>query len=168
MCFSARFCWALFAFYGIVVLEKQTRLNNPKEYKMAQKRIAIPKDYNYEWKTAEEIINNMNTEVNFPTFGTGTLAKITGVTDENTYRKAHELWLKLKEEFNAEAKTYVPTAYNSKLGSVGDTKRREVLRACWWDALSNQDEEDYYDITSIIEVLHDHETLETGKILFGS
>ena len=168
MCFSTHFRWALSAFYGIVVIEKQTRVINPKEYKKTKKRMAIPKDYNYEWKTAEEIIKNMNTVVNFPSFGTGTLAKITGVTDEDTYRKAHELWLKLKDEFNAEAKTYVPTAYNSKLGSVGDIKRREVLRACWWDTLSNLDEEDYYGITRIIEVLHDYEDLETGRILFGS
>lgn len=135
---------------------------------MAQTRIATAKDYNYEWKTADEIIKNMNTLVKFPTFGTGTIAKITGVTDENTYRKAHELWLKLKDAFNAEAETYEPTAYNSRLGSVGDIKRREVLRTRWWDELSNYNEEEYDDITSIIEVLHDYENLETGKILFGS
>ncbi len=135
---------------------------------MTKKSILTPKTYNYEWKTVDEIIANMNTVVNFPTFGIGSVAGKTGVTETYTYRKAHELWLKLKEAFNAEAATYNPEAYDSKLGSVGKVERREVLRTRWWDELSEYDEEEYSDITSIIEVLHDYEKLETGRILFGS
>lgn len=127
-----------------------------------------PKTYKYEWKTAEEVIANMNTVVKFPTFGVGSVAGKTGVTNPETYRKAHELWLKLKDAFNAEAATYNPEAYNSNLGSVGKVERREVLRTRWWDELSDYGESEYYDITSIIEVLHDYEVLETGRILFGS
>ncbi len=135
---------------------------------MTKKSILTPKTYNYEWKTADEIIANMNTTVKFPTFGIGSVAEKTGVTNPETYRKAHALWLKLKDAFNAEAKTYNPEAYDSKLGSVGKVERREVLRTRWWDELSEYDEDEYYSITSIIEVLHDHEKLETGRILFGS
>lgn len=126
------------------------------------------KTYKYEWKTADEIIANMNTVVKFPTFGVGSVAGKTGVTNPETYRKAHELWLKLKDAFNAEAATYDPEAYDSKLGSVSKVERREVLRTSWWDELSEYAEDEYYDITRIIEVLHDYEVLETGRILFGS
>lgn len=126
------------------------------------------KTYKYGWKTADEVIANINTVVKFPTFGVGSVAQKTGVTNPETYRKAHELWLKLKDAFNAEAATYDPEAYNSKLGSVGKVERREVLRTSWWDELSEYAEEEYYDITRIIEVLHDYEVLETGRILFGS
>lgn len=126
------------------------------------------KTYKYEWKTADEIIANMNTVVKFPTFGVGSVVGKTGVTNPETYRKAHELWLKLKDAFNAEAATYDPEAYDSKLGSVSKVERREVLRTSWWDELSEYAEDEYYDITRIIEVLHDYEVLETGRILFGS
>ncbi len=126
------------------------------------------KTYKYEWKTAEEVIANMDTVVKFPTFGVGSVAKKTGVTNPETYRKAHELWLKLKDAFNAETPTYDPEAYDSNLGSVGAVDRREVLRTRWWDELSTYAEDEYDDITSIIEVLHDYEVLETGRILFGS
>lgn len=135
---------------------------------MTKKSVVTPKTYNYEWKTADEIIANMNTTVKFPTFGIGSVAEITGVKEPETYRKAHELWLKLKDAFNAESATYDPEAYNSQLGSVGKVERREVLRTRWWDELSEYGEEEYYDITRIIEVLHDYERLETGRILFGS
>lgn len=90
------------------------------------------------------------------------------MTEPETYRKAHELWLKLKDAFNTEASTYNPDAYDSKLGSVGKVERREVLRTRWWDELSEYSEDEYFEITSIIEVLHDHEKLDTGRILFGS
>lgn len=73
-----------------------------------------------------------------------------------------------KVAFNKEAATYEPEAYDSKLGSVGKVERREVLRTAWWDELSEYAEDEYYDITRIIEVLHDYEKLETGRILFGS
>lgn len=76
--------------------------------------------------------------------------------------------MKLKDAFNAEAATYDPEAYDSNLGSVGAVDRREVLRTRWWDELSTYAEDEYDDITSIIEVLHDYEVLETGRILFGS
>ena len=54
------------------------------------------------------------------------------------------------------------------IGSVGKVERREVLRSRWWDELSEYAEDEYDDITRIIEVLHDYEVLETGRILFGS
>lgn len=135
---------------------------------MTRKSILTPKTYNYEWKTEDEVIANLHTVVKFPTFGIGSVAKMTRVTDPETYRKAHKLWLKLKDAFNAEAATYNPEAYDSNLGSVGKVERREVLRTSWWDELSEYGEEEYSDITSIIEVLHDYEPLETGRILFGS
>ena len=96
------------------------------------------------------------------------IAELTKETNPETYRKAHALWLKLKDAFNAEAKTYDPEAYSSKLGSVGEVERREVLRSAWWDELSEYAEDEYYKITSIIEMLHHGEQLETGTIIFGS
>ena len=137
---------------------------------MKQKRASkiTVKTYKYEWKTADEIIANMHTTVKFPTCYVGTIAKWTGITNPETYRKAHALWLKLKDAFNAEAATYEPEAYNSDLGSIGKVERREVLRTRWWDELSEYAEEEYSDITSIIEILHYNEKLETGRILFGS
>lgn len=126
------------------------------------------KAYNYEWDTEEKIITNIKTIVKFPCHGIGSLAEITGITAPDAYRKAHTLWLKLKQAFNEEAKTYDPEAYDSELGSVGSVDRREVLRTRWWDLLSEYPEEDYYHITRIIEALHSYEKLETGTILFGS
>jgi hypothetical protein len=81
---------------------------------------------------------------------------------------ANELWLKLKEAFNAEAATYDPEAYDSVLGSIGEKERREVLRSAWWNHLNGDSYGDYYVLTGIIEALHDGETLETGTIVFGS
>lgn len=124
--------------------------------------------YKYQWKTAEELIANIHTRMNFPGLGNRTIAEITGVSDPETYRKAHGLWLKLKAAFNAEAATYNPRAYDSALGSVGSKTRREVLRSAWWDELSDLDEDDYFEVTFIIEMLHDGEKLDTGRILFGS
>ena len=62
---------------------------------MTKKSVVTPKTYNYEWKTAEEVIANIHTVVKFQTFGIGSVAEKTGVTEPETYRKAHELWLKL-------------------------------------------------------------------------
>ena len=134
---------------------------------MAKQKVSA-KAYNYEWKTAEEVIANINTPIKWSKNMACSIAELTGETNPETYRKAHALWLKLKDAFNAEAKTYDPEAYSSKLGSVGEVERREVLRSAWWDELSEYAEDEYYSITSIIEVLHDHEKLETGRILFGS
>ena len=168
MCVSTLFRWALSVVYGMFVVQNKGKGNRPKEQKMTTKTTLTPKAYNYQWKTADEIIANIHTTVKFPTFGIGTVADKTGVTNPDTYRKAHELWLKLKDAFNKEAATYEPEAYDSKLGSVGKVERREVLRSAWWDELSEYAEDEYYDITRIIEVLHDYEKLETGRILFGS
>lgn len=126
------------------------------------------KTYNYEWKTEDEVIANINTKVRWEEYGkTCTLAEITEVTNPETYRKAHKLWLKLKDAFNKEAETYDPEAYNSKLGSVGNVERREGLTAEWWYELSDYEDEERDDIVCIIEVLHCGEKLETGIILFG-
>lgn len=137
---------------------------------MKQKRISIMtiRTYKYEWKTADEVIANMHTTVVFPTSYIGTVAKWTGVTNPDTYRKAHDLWLKLKDAFNAEAATYEPEAHESVLGSIGKVGKREVLRTSWWYKLSEYAEEEASDIISIIELLHYNEKLETGRILFGS
>ena len=134
---------------------------------MAKKK-ATAKAYNYEWKTADEVIANINTQIKWSKNMACSIAELTGETNPETYRKAHALWLKLKDAFNAEAKTYDPEAYSSKLGSVGEVERREVLRSAWWDELSEYAEYEYYKITSIIEILHHGEQLETGTIIFGS
>ena len=134
---------------------------------MAKQKVSA-KAYNYEWKTAEEVIANINTQIKWSKNMACSIAELTGETNPETYRKAHALWLKLKDAFNAEAKTYDPEAYSSKLGSVGEVERREVLRSAWWDELSEYAEYEYYKITSIIEILHHGEQLETGTIIFGS
>ena len=126
------------------------------------------KAYNYEWKTAEEVIANINTQIKWSKHMVCSIAELTKETNPEIYRKAHALWLKLKAAFNAEAETYDPEAYSSKLGSVGEVERREVLRSAWWDELSEYAEDEYFKITSIIEVLHHGEQLETGTIIFGS
>lgn len=124
--------------------------------------------YRYEWKTAEEIIRNLHTIRYFEDWGTTSIADLTGITNPETHRKAHELWLKLKEAFNAEAAAYEPETYNSKLGSVGEKERREVMRSEWWNELNGDSYGDYGELTLIIEIMHYGEPLETGKILFGS
>ena len=168
-CFSFGRCFAgLFGVFTVLLCYKTKQGRRPKEQTMTKKSVVTPKTYNYEWKTAEEVIANIHTVVKFQTFGIGSVAEKTGVTEPETYRKAHELWLKLKDAFNAEASTYNPDAYDSKLGSVGKVERREVLRSAWWDELSEYSEEEYCDITSIIEILHHGEKLETGTIIFGS
>ncbi len=134
---------------------------------MAKQKVSA-KAYNYEWKTAEEVIANINTQIKWSKHMVCSIAELTGETNPETYRKAHALWLKLKAAFNAEVETYDPEAYSSKLGSVGEVERREVLRSAWWDELSEYAEDEYFKITSIIEVLHHGEQLETGTIIFGS
>lgn len=134
---------------------------------MAKQKVSA-KAYNYEWKTAEEVIANINTQIKWSKHMVCSIAELTGETNPETYRKAHALWLKLKAAFNAEVETYDPEAYSSKLGSVGEVERREVLRSAWWDELSEYAEDEYYKITSIIEMLHHGEQLETGTIIFGS
>ena len=135
-----------------------------------EKRISAntAKAYNYEWITADAVVANINTSIKWAEHTTCSIAQLTGETNPETYRKAHNLWLKLKDAFNAEAATYNPKAYDSKLGSVGPVERREVMRSAWWDAVSEYPEEDYDILTAIVEILHHGETLETGKILFGS
>ena len=134
---------------------------------MAKQKVSA-KAYNYEWKTAEEVIANINTQIKWSKHMVCSIAELTKETNPEIYRKAHALWLKLKVAFNAEAETYDPEAYSSKLGSVGEGERREVLRSAWWDELSEYAEDEYFKITSIIEVLHHGEQLETGTIIFGS
>lgn len=134
---------------------------------MAKQKVSA-KAYNYDWKTAEEVIANINTQIKWSKHMVCSIAELTKETNPEIYRKAHALWLKLKVAFNAEAETYDPEAYSSKLGSVGEVERREVLRSAWWDELSEYAEDEYFKITSIIEVLHHGEQLETGTIIFGS
>ena len=134
---------------------------------MAKQKVSA-KAYNYDWKTAEEVIANINTQIKWSKHMVCSIAELTKETNPEIYRKAHALWLKLKVAFNAEAETYDPEAYSSKLGSVGEVERREVLRSAWWDELSEYAEDEYYKITSIIEMLHHGEQLETGTIIFGS
>lgn len=134
---------------------------------MAKQKVSA-KAYNYEWKTAEEVIANINTQIKWSKHMVCSIAELTKETNPEIYRKAHALWLKLKAAFNAEVETYDPEAYSSKLGSVGEVERREVLRSAWWDELSEYAEDEYFKITSIIEVLHHGEQLETGTIIFGS
>lgn len=134
---------------------------------MAKKKVTA-KAYNYEWKTEDEVVANIYTPIKWSKNMVCSIAELTKETNPETYRKAHALWLKLKDAFNDEAKTYDPEAYSSKLGSVGEVARREVLRSAWWDELSEYAEDEYYKITSIIEILHHGEKLETGTIIFGS
>ena len=101
-------------------------------------------EYNYEWKTADEIIANMNTLRRFSGYGTASVAEISD--DPDTIRKAHELWL----------------------GSIGDVTRREVMRSAWWETLGGDALGDYNTLTALIELLHNGEQLETGTIIFGS
>ena len=123
-------------------------------------------DYHYEWNTAEEIIANMNTLRRFNGYGTLALAEICANPDD--IRKAHELWIRLRDAFNREGKAYAPTLFDSKLGSIGDVNRREVLRSAWWETTRGDELGDYDTLTQIVELLHNGETLETGTIIFGS
>ena len=133
----------------------------------AERRKSLEADrYNYEWQTIEDILANLNTLRKFNCWGTMTLSEIS--TNPEDFRNAHALWLKLKEKFNAEAATYKPEKYDSKLGSVGDVKKREVLRSAWWDEVEGDKVGDYRTLTNIIETLHHGEELETGTIIFGS
>lgn len=125
------------------------------------------KRYNYEWKTADEVIAHLHEKRDFAGWGIETLAELCG-TDEESYRKADTLWQRLRAAFNKEAEHYDPETNYSKLGSVGDKARREVLRTEWWDVVKGDELGDYSQLTTIIEVLHNGEQLETGVILFGS
>ena len=123
-------------------------------------------EYNYEWKTADEIIANMNTLRRFSGYGTASVAEISD--DPDTIRKAHELWIRLREMFNKEGKAYDPELFISRLGSIGDETRREVMRSAWWETLGGDALGDYNTLTALIELLHNGEQLETGTIIFGS
>lgn len=125
-------------------------------------------NYNYEWKTLIDVLKNKDTKVTFRGYSETTLNEITDGATDNDYKVAHELWLKLKEAFNAEAEIYNNKMYQSKIGSVGPIERREVLRSMWWDFVDGDSYGDYRVLTNIIEMLHDGEQLETGIIYFGS
>jgi hypothetical protein len=125
-------------------------------------------NYNYEWKTLDKILKNKKTKVAFRGYHETSLDEITDGASNKDYKIAHELWLKLKEAFNKEAEIYDHELYQSKLGSVGEKERREVLRSMWLDFVEGDKHGEYRKITSIIEMLHDGEQLETGIILFGS
>lgn len=131
------------------------------------------KKYNYEWKTAEEIIQHKNDVLEFSGWGeTTSLQEVLNdfrpeVTDEDI-KKAHELWLKLKEAFNQEGEIYHYAVYSSRLGSIGEKERREVCRPNWWDFLDGDNYGDYRIVSFIIEFLHNGEKLESGTIVFGS
>lgn len=126
------------------------------------------KKYNYEWKTLNDILENKKTLINFRGYRETSLDEITDGATDNDYKVAHELWLKLKDAFNAEAEIYNNKMYQSKIGSVGPIDKREVLRSMWWDFVDGDSHGDYRKITGIIEMLHDGEKLETGAIYFGS
>lgn len=140
--------------------EKGLNDRQPKE------RETTVKEYGYEWDTLEKVLENLNTERRFVCYGVTTLSRITD--DPKDYRIADELWQRLKRKFNAEAATYKPNAYNSKLGSVGKKEDREVMRSAWWYEIKGDEIGDYDKHTTIIEMLHDGEMLETGRIRFGS
>ena len=129
-------------------------------------------EYNYEWTTAEDIIKNRNTQRYFSGWGDyNTLNKIAKNPTEQDCVSAYELWLKLKDAFNKEAKHYEPETNCSLLGSIGEKNDREVTRADWWTTLKAGKTygEDKYDVlTSLIEALHCGEQLATGRITFGS
>ena len=59
-------------------------------------------NYNYEWKTLDEIIKNKKTKVCFRGYSETSLDEITDGASNKDYKIAHELWLKLKEAFNKE------------------------------------------------------------------
>ena len=130
------------------------------------------KPYDYSWDTPEKIIENIHTVKVFAEWGADSLYGISGVTDPEVYIAAHQLWLKLKDAFNAEARYYVEGQRDDDehicLGSVGPVDDREVLRSAWFNALNGQEYGDYDELTSIIEALHHKEKLETGIIYFGS
>ncbi len=125
-------------------------------------------NYNYEWKTLDEILKNKKTKVSFRGYSETSLDEITDGASNKDYKIAHELWLKLKEAFNKEAEIYDHELYQSKLGSIGPKEKREVLRTMWWDFVEGDKHGDYRKIISIIEMLHDGEELESGIIYFGS
>ena len=124
------------------------------------------KDYAYEWDTLDKVLKNLHTKKRFACYGETTLAQISDEPED--YRIAEELWQRLKREFNAEAATYEPEKYDSELGSIGKKKDREVMRSAWWDRIKGDEIGDYDKHTTIIEILHDGERLETGRIRFGS
>ena len=126
------------------------------------------KNYNYEWKSLKDILENKKTLINFRGYRETSLDEITNGATDNDYKVAHELWLKLKEAFNKEAELYNNKLYQSKLGSVGPINKREVLRTMWWDFVDGDSYGDYRTIINIIEMLHDGDELETGIIYFGS
>jgi hypothetical protein len=126
------------------------------------------KKYDYKWKTAADIIGNVNTKRVFSGWGETTLAEIADTTDAGVFTKAHELWLKLESIFNREAKVYDPELNYSRIGSIGTVTEREVMRSMWWGVLGGDKYGDYDTVTRIIEALHQGETLATGTIHFGS
>jgi hypothetical protein len=126
------------------------------------------KNYNYEWKSLKDILENKKTLINFRGYRETSLDEITNGATDKDYEVAHELWLKLKDAFNKEAELYNNKLYQSKLGSVGPINKREVLRTMWWDFVDGDSYGDYRTIINIIEMLHDGEELETGIIYFGS
>ena len=53
------------------------------------------KNYNYEWKTLDEILRNKKIKVCFRGYSETSLDDITDGASNKDYKAAHELWLKL-------------------------------------------------------------------------
>lgn len=133
--------------------------------KMKKRDAVQAKEYHYEWQTAEQQIANIHTQRRFG----GSVASISDYTeDPEVVKKAHEIWLRLRDAFNKEGKAYDPELFISRLGSVGEVSRREVMRSAWWETMGGDALGDYDTLTGIIELLHHGEELETGTIIFGS
>lgn len=133
--------------------------------KMKKRNETQADEYQYEWVTVEQLIENIHTQRRFG----GSVGSISDYTENpDDVRKAHEIWLRLRDAFNKEAKGYDPDLFISRLGSVGEVERREVMRSAWWDVLGGDALGDYDTLTGLIEMLHHGERLETGTILFGS
>jgi hypothetical protein len=125
--------------------------------------------YDYSLNSEDDIIANKHTRFRFR--GWGAPKSIMEIADNPTDQDlafANDLWLKLKAAFNKEAKHYDPETNTSRLGSIGDKAKREVMRSMWWNLLEGDRYGDYDTITRIIEALHYGEKLATGTILFGS
>jgi len=130
------------------------------------------KNYNYEWKTVNDIISNLDTKVVFRDWDNEvvTLREIfrrfesTDVLKDVKY--THSIWLKIKNAFNEEASSYDENAFDSVLQSTGSVCRREISSSKCWDLFGGDDYGDYSIIAAIIGILHHGEELETGTILF--
>ena len=132
------------------------------------------KNYNYEWKTINDIISNLDTKVVFKEWDNEVVMlreifrRFESTDVLKDVENAQVVWLRIKNAFNEETSSYDENAFDSVLQSTDSVSRREVSSSKCWELFGGDEFGEYSIIAAMIGILHHGEGLETGTMLFCS